>query len=223
MTAAPSRSACPDPTEPAEPAASHTHPAPADRLLPVPPFPPPRGPRTPAAVAGRAWRRTWPWLAAVAVVVLVVTTELVLLQGHIRADVARLRDAAAAPVARPSATAAPLPAPPVVAPPAAGDVSAVRLRLLDPPCSPAGPCTVVVGVDRRPGAPAAPVSWTVLGADRCRGTLVTLGSGLTPAPTGALGVATVPLPPARALALVAVTAGPARAASAAVPLGAGPC
>lgn len=207
MTAAPSRPPGSDP----------------DHLLTTPPFPPPRRREDLRTTVSRAWRRTWPWLAAVVLVVLVVLTELALLQGRIRSDVARLRDAADVPSPRPTATALPLPPVPFVAPAAAGDVAAVRLRLLDPPCAAGGPCTVVVAIDHGPGAPATPTTWTVVAADRCRGTQETLGSGTTPAAAGAYGIATVALPPGRALALAAVTAPPARAASAPATVGTGPC
>ncbi|NMO89444.1 hypothetical protein [Actinomycetospora sp. TBRC 11914] len=194
-----------------------------DRVLPTPPFPPPRRPRDGRVAAARAWRRLWPWLAALAVVALVVVTELVLLQGRLRADLARLHEAGGAP--RPPATAptVPLPPVPVAAPAAAGDVAGVRARPLDPPCTPGAACTVVVAVDRRAGTPAAPVAWRALVVDRCHGTTTDLGAGTTPAAPGAWGLATVPLPPGRALALVAVTAAPSRAAAAPVLIGAGPC
>jgi hypothetical protein len=158
-----------------------------------------------------------------AAVVLVVITELGLLQGRIRADLARLRDAADGPEVVRTVSTPPLPAIPVVAPAAAGDVAAVRLRLLDPPCAPAGTCSVLVAVDRTPGAPATPAPWTVLAIDRCRGSVVPLGTGVVPAASGSYGVATVPMPAGRALALLAVTAAPARAASTALPIGSGPC
>lgn len=193
-----------------------------DRLLPTPSFPPPRRRRDLGTTAARAWRRTWPWLAALAVVVLVVVTELTLLQGRLRADLARLRDAAGSPT---TATAAPgaLPPVPVPAPPAAGDVAGVRLRVLDPPCAPGGTCTVVVAVDHRGAAPAAPAAWRVLAVDRCRGTTTDLGAGGTSAVPGAWGIVTVTLPAGRALALVVVTTSPDRAAAAPTPIGAGPC
>jgi hypothetical protein len=207
MTAAPSRPPGPEP----------------DHLLQTPPFPPPRRRADVRTTTSRIWRRTWPWLAAVVVVVLVVVTELALLQGRIRSDVARLRDAAGAPPPPPVSSTRDLPPVPVPAPPAAGDVTGVRLRLLDPPCAAGGPCTVVVAVDRRPGSPATPTTWSVVATDRCHGAQDVLGSGTTPAAAGAFGVATVALPPGRALALVAVTGSPARAASPPVPIGAGPC
>lgn len=210
------------PTSPASAGTDRPGPStPEDRVLPVPSFPPPR-PRRDLRTAGiRAWRRAWPWLVAFAAVVLVVAAELGLLQERIQSDLARLRDAGGAPA--PAATApVALPPLPVVAPAAAGDVAAVRLRLLDPPCTPGTACTVVVGVDRRPGAVAAPTPWRLLAADRCRGGLVPLGAGSTPAAPGSYGVATVVLPPGPALALVAETPEPS-AASAAVPIGAGPC
>jgi hypothetical protein len=225
MTAAPSRPTEPEPAapSPATPAPPTPTPTPADRLIPCPPFPPPRRPRDARTVAARTWRRTWPWLAAGAVVVLVVISELGLLQGRIRADLARLRDAADVPELTRTAAAPPLPAIPVVAPAATGDVAAVRLRLLDPPCAPHGACTVLVAADRRAGAAAAPVSWTVVAVDRCRGSVVPVGTGVTPAAPGSYGVATVLVPSGRALALLAVTTAPARAASTALPIGAGPC
>jgi hypothetical protein len=225
MTAAPSRPADPDPDpDPIAPSPrGPAPPAPADRLLPCPPFPPPGRPRDARAVAARTWRRTWPWLAAVAAVVLVVITELGLLQGRIRADLARLRDAADVPEVVRTASAPPLPAIPVVAPAVAGDVAAVRLRLLDPPCAPAGTCRVLVAVDRTARSSPTPAPWTVLAIDRCRGSVVPIATGVVPAASGAYGVATVPVPAGRALALLAVTTGPARAASPALPIGSGPC
>lgn len=221
MTTAPSRPA--DPSPPAASPGEPARPAPADRLLPCPPFPPPRRPRDGRAVATRTWRRTWPWLAAVAAVVLVVVTELGLLQGRIRADLARLRDAADVPEVVRTASTPPLPAIPVVAPAGAGDVAAVRLRLLDPPCAPGDTCSVLVAVDRAPGAPATPAPWTVLAVDRCRGSVVPLGSGVAPAASGSYGAASVHVPAGRALALVAVTTAPVRAASTALPIGSGSC
>jgi hypothetical protein len=154
--------------------------------------------------------------------VVVVVAELGLFRERIQSDLARLRDAGGA--AAPTATipAAALPPLPVVAPASAGDVAAVRLRLLDPPCAPGAACTVVVGVDLRPGAVAASTPWTLLAADRCRGGLVPLGTGSTAAAPGAYGVARVVLPPGPALALVATTTDPS-AASPAVPIGAGSC
>jgi hypothetical protein len=155
--------------------------------------------------------------------VVVVVTELGLLQGRIETDLARLRDAAGVPTAPASVPGPTLPAIPVVAPASAGAIAAVRLRVLDPPCAASGPCTVVVGVDRFPGAVAAPVPWTLLVLDRCRGTLVPLGAGVTAVTGGDYGVATVALPPGPALAVLAVTAEPSHAASPAVSIGAGPC
>jgi hypothetical protein len=218
---APGRPAGPTPPAPSGPDGPRPS-TPADRVLPVPTFPPPRHRRDLRAAGARAWRRSWPWLVAVAAVVLVVAAELGLLRDRIQSDLARLRDAGGAPApaaTAPASTLLPLPA---VAPATAGDVSAVRLRLLDPPCSPGSACTVVVGVDRRPGALAAPTTWTLLAADRCRGGLVPLTTGTTAAAPGAYGIATVVLPPGRALALVATTRDPS-AASAALAIGTGPC
>ena len=220
MTAARSRPAA-EPTPP--PPAPTGEPVRPDRVLPAPPFPPSRRPGAGRAAGLRWWRRTWPWLVAVAAVVLVVVSELGLLQGRLAADLSRLRDAAGSPTVPVTAPTPALAAVPAVAPAAGGDVSAVRLRLLDPPCAPGVPCTVVVAVDHRPGVAPTAASWTVLAADRCRGTVAPIGAGVTPATPGGYGVATVLLPPGRALAVLAVTAPPSSAASAAVPLGAGPC
>ncbi|MDD7965876.1 hypothetical protein [Actinomycetospora lemnae] len=219
MTTAPGR-----PHGPLPPAADVDRPAaalPADRVVPAPSFPPPRPPRDVRAGAARLWRRTWPWLVAVAAVVLVVGVELALLRGRIEADLARLHAAGGAPAPSDSVPLPALPPVPVVAPPAAGDVDAVRLRVVDPPCRPGAACTVLVAVDRRPGAVAVPSPWTLVVADRCGGGVVPLASGTSPGT--AYGTATALVPPGRALALVAVTDGPSRAASEPVAIGAGPC
>ncbi|HSK59426.1 MAG TPA: hypothetical protein VK935_10270 [Actinomycetospora sp.] len=219
MTTAPGRS--PGPLLPSADVDRPAAAVPADRVVPAPAFPPPRPPRNVRATGARLWRRAWPWLVAVAAVVLVVVVELALLRGRIEADLARLHAAGGAP---PPSDTVPLPAVPpvpVIAPPAAEDVDAVRLRVVDPPCRPGATCTVLVGVDRRPGAVVEPSSWTLVVADRCRGEVVPLASGTSPAT--ASGTATALVPPGRALALVAVTDGPSRAASTAVPIGAGPC
>ncbi len=195
----------------------------ADRLLPTPPFPPPRRPGDVRAAAARTWGRSWPWLLALAAVVLVVLGELGLLHGRIQADLSRLRDAAGVPSASAAAPARSLAPIPVVAPAGAGDVVGVRVRLLDPPCEPGSSCAVAVGVDRRPGTAVTPTAWTVMAADRCRGTEVPLGGGVTPGAAGAYGVVRIALPPGRALAVLAVTTAPSRAASTALAVGAGPC
>jgi hypothetical protein len=206
---------------PASTTPASTSPAtPPDRRLPTPAFPPPRRRPGVRGVAARAWRRGWPWLAAVLAVVLVVVTELGLLQTRLRADLARLHDAGGVPAAAPAAVPT-LPPLPVVAPAADGDVTGVRLRVLHPPCASGGGCTLLVGVERRPGAPATPTPWTVLAVDRCRGGATPVGTGVT-ADDG-YGLVTVALPPGAALAVAAVTTGPARAASVALPIGAGPC
>ncbi|PVZ10049.1 hypothetical protein [Actinomycetospora cinnamomea] len=210
----------PGPPTPAPDEADRPAPAiPTDRVVRAPSFPPPRPPRDVRATGARMWRRSWPWLAAVAAVVLVVATELALLRGRIEADLARLHAAGGAPTTTVAAPA--LPPVPVIAPPAAGDVDAVRLRVVDPPCDPGGACSVLVGIDPHPGAAAVASPWTLVVADRCRGGVVPLGSGTSPA--GAWGTTTVVVPPGRALALLAVTDAPSRAASAPVPIGAGPC
>ncbi|GAA4881561.1 hypothetical protein [Actinomycetospora straminea] len=221
MTTAPGRPRGPLPPAAASPVDRPAPALPADRLLPTPAFPPPRPARDVRATGARLWRRTWPWLAAVAAVVLVVALELGLLQDRIEADLARLHAAGGAPAPTDTVPLPALPPVPVIAPPAAGDVAAVRLRVVDPPCRPGATCTVLVGVDRHPGAVAGSPAWTLLAVDRCRGVFVPLASGASQVtPTASVAA---PVPPGRAFALVAVTDGPSRAASPAVPIGAGPC
>ncbi len=193
---------------------------PQDGVLPAPIFPPERARGSAAATFRRVWRRAWPWLVALAVVVLVVVAELALLQERIGEDVARLRAAGGAPTT--STVPAPRGLPPVAqqAPPASGAVSGVRLRALDPPCTAGRVCGLVVGVDRvSPG----PTTWSLVVVDRCAGTATTAPGASTPGTPGALGIATVVLPPAPALAVVAVTETPARAASLPLTIGSGPC
>ncbi|MDD7938115.1 hypothetical protein PHK61_06755 [Actinomycetospora lutea] len=221
MTTAPGRPPGPRPPAPAPDVERPVPAVPADRLVPAPSFPPARPPRDVRAAGARLWRRTWPWLAAVAAVVLVVGVELGFLRDRIEADLARLHAAGGAPAPTDTAALPALPPVPVIAPPAAGDVGAVRLRVVDPPCHPGAACTVLVGVDRRPGADAVPAAWTLVVADRCRGGIARLATGTSPGT--AYGTTTALVPPGRALVLVAVTDGPSRAASAAVPIGEGSC
>ncbi|WP_026204479.1 hypothetical protein [Actinomycetospora chiangmaiensis] len=194
---------------------------PPDRVLAAPVFPPP--PTRPGVRTSlrRGWRRTWPWLVALLAVVVVVGAELGLLRGRIATDLARLAAAGAAPTAVP--TTGGLPPVPRPAPAAAGDVSGVRLRVLAGPCEPARPCTVAVGVDRRDGTAPTATPWTVVVVDRCRGLTTTSPGATTPPGSGTYGVTTVPLPDSPAIALLAVTDGADRAASAATPVGGGPC
>lgn len=222
MNPAPGRP--PGPLSPAPDGTDHPAPTiPADRVVSAPSFPPPHRPRDLRTTGVRLWRRAWPWLVAVAAVVLVVATELGLLRDRIQADLARLQAAGGAPTTTSTVPVPALPPIPVIAPPAAGDVGTVRLRVVDPPCRPGAACTVLVGVDRHPGTVAAPSPWTLLAADRCRAELVSLASGTAPATAGSWAATTVVVPPGPALALLAVTPEPSRAASAAVPIGAGPC
>jgi hypothetical protein len=206
MTSAPSR-----PTGP---------PVPTDRTLPAPPFPLRPARRTPAATFRRIGRRAWPWLVAVAVVVLVVAAELALLKDRIGEDVARLRAAGGQPATSVASPPGGLPPVPTQAPPAAGAVRAVRLRTLGPPCTPGRACGLVVRVDR---VPPGPTAWSFVVVDRCAGTVTTARGATTPGTPGALGIATVVLPGAPALLVIAVTDTPARAASVPLTVGSGRC
>ncbi|MCD2195205.1 hypothetical protein LQ327_17700 [Actinomycetospora endophytica] len=188
--------------------------------------------RRPVGWRGRTlWRRTWPWLLALAVLLLVVGGEVALLKGRIAGDLQALRTAGA-PAA--STTVAPAPAGrpaapvPVVAPPAAGPVVGVDLRAVPPPCTPGASCPVRVLVSLGATGAVRPdvVAWHLEVVDRCSGTHNVLPTGRVPVPVGATevyGLADPVLPPGRSLALLAVVDTPARAAAPGLLVGSTTC
>jgi len=180
--------------------------------------PAPRHPRPGARVAVR---RIWTWLASIAVLVAVVLLEIAVLRDEIAADVDLLLDAGrsgSAPSSAPRPDGLPVVAP---APAAAGMVSAVDLRTVGT-CTPGSPCTVRVLVRLLPHADPQTVTWSFGVVDRCTGVMINLPGGTLSVPPGvdrAVAIGTVGLPPATAVAVLAVTEVPAKAAGPPVLLG----
>ncbi|MGY1641824.1 hypothetical protein ACI782_11915 [Geodermatophilus sp. SYSU D00703] len=182
---------------------------------------------TPVGRTGRehrtAARRTGAWLLSIVVLAAVVLGEVALLRDDIATDIDLLLDAG-----RSGAEASTAPEPdglPVVppAPAAAGSVAAVDLRPLAR-CAPGAACTVRLLVRLTPGVEQQVVTWSYRVVDRCTGATEAVPGGSVTVPAGgdrAEAVSTVALPDLPAVAVVAVTEGPAAAASS--PVLAGSC
>jgi hypothetical protein len=148
------------------------------------------------------------------VLLALLALELVVFGDRIRSDLDGLRAAgrsASGAVSNPVAPPTPMAAP---APMANGPVSAVDLRPLNR-CVPGADCETRLQVRLPLRAVAQQVGWTFQVTDRCTGVIqVVPGGSMIVAEGGRLVVVSVVrLPSARALALTAVTATPARAAS----------
>jgi hypothetical protein len=169
-------------------------------------------------------RRIGAWLLSVLVLAGVVLLEVVFLRDHIVSDVRVLLDAGrggSAPSTAQRSTDPPLVAP---APASAGPVTGVDLRALGP-CSPGSPCSVRLLVRLVPAAGQQVVTWTYRVVDRCTGASAMAAGGSVALPAGgqrAEVIASVPLPVAPGVALVAVTQEPATAASPPVVVGSCP-
>jgi hypothetical protein len=166
----------------------------------------------------RGWRRTWAWVVALVVLVSVVSLEFVLLQDRLTHDVDLLLGGdqpgqiSAQQIEATSEALPPVTAP---APARAGAVDGVDLRALAP-CTAAAVCTVRVLVRLQPQPQSQPVTWTFQVIDRCTDSAHSVPGGAVTVPPGgvvAQAVSTVPVPPGRALAVIAVTSQPASAAS----------
>jgi hypothetical protein len=160
-------------------------------------------------------------MVSVAVLVGVVLLEVALLREDILADVHLLLDAGRAGSA-PAAAPVPPDGLPVVppAPPAAGSVTGVDLRALEP-CTPGAPCPVRVLVSLLPAADQQTVTWSYRVVDRCTGATETVPGGsvtVPPQADRAVAVGSVALP-AHGVGVVAVTDAPAVAAAAPVLVG----
>jgi hypothetical protein len=120
------------------------------------------------------------------------------------------------PTARPSAPSAtphPVPQP---APAAAGPVTRVTVQRLQATCSSGRTCPVRVYVRLTARQTAQRVAWTFQVVDRCRGTTLTRPGTAVVAEPGwsyVYGTTFLRLPRGKALAVMAVTRSPARAAS----------
>jgi hypothetical protein len=175
--------------------------------------PPARG--APDGEARPVKRRVGAWLFSILVLATVVLLEVALLRDDIAADIDLLFDAG-----RSGSTPSEAPAPdglPTewVAPAAAGAVAAVELRPLAQ-CGLGAPCTVRVLVRLVPGVDPREVTWSYRIVDRCTGAAAGAPGGSVAVPAEgerAMAVGTVPVPAARAVAVVAVTELPAVAAS----------
>ena len=168
-----------------------------------------------------AVRLIWTWLASIAVLVAVVLLEIAVLRDEIAADVDLLLDAGRSESA-PSSASRPDGLPVVApAPAAAGMVTAVDLRTVGT-CTPGSPCTVRVLVRLLPHAEPQTVTWSFGVVDRCTGAMNNVPGGTLSVPPGvdrAVAIGTVGLPPATAVAVLAVTEVPAKAAGPPVLLG----
>jgi hypothetical protein len=96
----------------------------------------------------------------------------------------------------------------------------VDLRGVEP-CTPGQSCAVRVQVVLQPKPEPQTVSWTFNVVDRCTGETKSAPGGAVTVPAGgdrADAVSTVAVPPGDALAVLVLTAGPATAASSALPV-----
>jgi len=122
----------------------------------------------------------------------------------------------AAPAAVQSPPTEPRRALPILGPAAAGQVSGVSARLVDPACSVGTSCLVHVEVWLRPSTQPRLVAWTVKSIAPCGGPIVDLGRGAFTARPGWTHVASenaFALPKLRLQALVVVSTAPDVAAS----------
>jgi hypothetical protein len=172
--------------------------------------------RPPRAVARAAIAHGWKWVLSLVVLATVVLVEIVFLREEISRDVQAVLEAGRS---RPTATSTPT-LPPVVppAPTAAGTISRVDLRPITS-CTPDAGCALRLQVMLQPRSEPQTITWDFRILDRCTGAAVTVPGGTVTVPPHADRadvVSTVGLPPADALAVLAMTSTPFTAASAAV-------
>jgi hypothetical protein len=106
---------------------------------------------------------------------------------------------------------------PVLGPTAAGQVSSVRARLIDPACAAGAPCLVEVQVWVQPSAQPRRVAWTVKSIPLCEGSVLDVGTGAMTAEPGWTHIASdnrIALPQLKSQALLVVSTIPDLAASA---------
>jgi hypothetical protein len=173
--------------------------------------------RRPRAVARAVAARSWKWVLSLVVLVAAVVIEIAFLRDDISRDAMAVLEAGRSGA---TATSAPPALPPVVrpAPAAAGTISSVDLRPIQP-CVPGAGCALRVHVMVRPQAEPQTITWDLRVLDRCTGEFVTAPGGTVAVPPHgdrADVVSVVQLPEAEALAVLAITNLPFTAASAAV-------
>jgi hypothetical protein len=174
-----------------------------------------------------ALRPVWRSLAALIALAAAVLLEFSVLHDRIVSDLHVLASGTkpASSSAPPASPRVPAGAVPAVAAAFSGAVSGVDLRALGT-CSPGTSCSVRVLVHLVSGSGAGELSWTFQIVDRCAGTRSTASGGdvsIAPGISDVTAVDNVPLPPGRALAVIAQTELPARAASAPVLVGGDSC
>jgi len=161
--------------------------------------------------------RSWKWGLSVVLLLAVVGAEIAFLQDRIVRDVETVLDAGRSAASAASTTPA-LPPVAVPEPATAGPIGGVDLRPVQP-CEPGTACALRTQVVVQPQTEPQTITWDLRIIDRCSGGAVTVPGGTVTVPPGgdrADAVGTVALPQAGALAVVAVTNGPAIAASAPV-------
>lgn len=170
-----------------------------------------RGQRT--AVPPRGRHRFWAWGLSIVALVMIVTVEVVFLRDEISRSIEAVL--AAGRPGSPSTAEPVLPPVKLPAPATAGTITQVGLRPVERCVAGAG-CALRTQVLLRPRAAPQTLTWTFRVIDRCTGRAVTASSGTVALPAGAGRadvVTIVTLPPARALAVLAVTDLPFPAAS----------
>ncbi|GAA5128050.1 hypothetical protein [Pseudonocardia adelaidensis] len=181
------------------------------------PEPRPRGPRRPPrrrprSVARAAVARSWKWVLSVVLLGAIVVTEIAFLHDQINQDVQTVLDAGRSGA---STDAPPLPPVAPAAPPAAGTITRVDLRPVQP-CTPGGGCALRTQLAVAAQPQPQTITWDLRIVDRCTGAASTAPGGTVTVPPDADradAVSTVALPEGRALAVVAVTNQPFVAAS----------
>lgn len=183
--------------------------------------------RAPVArpAARAALRPVWRGLAALVVLGAAVLLEVLFLHDRLTRDLKSVFGARNPPaqVSAPAAGHGPPAVPP--APAAAGQISRVELRALQP-CTTGAPCPVRVLVQLSPAPHPVTVKWEFQLEDRCtgaRGTApgnaVTAGAGDTELSV----VGQVPVPAARSVVVFGVTTEPARASGPPLQVGGPSC
>jgi hypothetical protein len=173
--------------------------------------------RPPRAIARAVAARSWKWVLSLVVLVAAVVVEIVFLRDDISRDVLAVLEAGRFEA---TATGTPPALPPIVAaaPTAAGAISRIDVRQIQP-CASGADCALRVQVMVRPQAEPQTIRWDVRILDRCTGKSVTAPGGTVTVPPHGDRVdvvSTVRLPEAEALAVMAVTDLPVTTASAAV-------
>jgi hypothetical protein len=193
--------------------------------------PPPRQslrwPRATWTPAPHRARRVAAGLAALVIIGVIGALALIAPQGRPRllAVLPQSGRATSAPAVTRLRAPSPSPTPtgprpvPVLAPPAAGPITAIEIQTLGGSCHPAATCPVQVTVRLLPQPAAQEVRWSFHVFDRCTGTTVILPGASVTALAGwayVYGTSRPALSAAHTLALVVVTESPAAAASPAV-------